>query len=284
MAKRRFGDGGAWWWNRRAQPSAARRLTKAWGLLAIVGLLAALAAACGGGDEPQTEGTPTSTGGDAALAPCKALQEFKAYRYSVNLKLESPEPPETPAEPRPTPTSTLAREFDGPFSFEYTAETSFVAPDRIETVTTVDSGAPLLKISIGGRAWVRLADQWITDERPLLTLYEPLVVCEAVLPDLDLLQAEPQEEEVNGVKSLHYALPQVHSEQAWAKIFGPESDPDILLKKLDVDLWLAKEGNWPVRMEISSSGFYADGRELRAHLLVDTKDANSDDIRVEPPS
>jgi len=85
------------------------------------------------------------------------------------------------------------------------------------------------------------------------------------------------------VKSFHYTLPQVHSEQAWAKIFGPESDLDILLKQLDVDLWLAEKGNWPVRMEIRSSGFYADGRELRAHLLVAPKDVNSDDIRVEPP-
>jgi hypothetical protein len=258
---------------------------KAWGLLAIVGLLVALAAACGGGGEPQDEGSPTPppTPGDAALAPCQALQALKTYRYSVDLKLESPEPAEAPAEPRPTPTVTLTRQFDGPFSSEYAAETSFVAPDRISTIVTVDSGTPLAEISIGGQGWVQLAGNWIPAQNPVNTPYEPVVVCEAVLPDLDLSQAEPQEEEVNGVKSLHYTLPQVHSEQAWAKIFGPESDLDILFKTLDVDLWLAEKGGWPVRMEIRSSGFYADGRELRAHLLVDLRDANSDDIQVEPP-
>jgi hypothetical protein len=86
------------------------------------------------------------------------------------------------------------------------------------------------------------------------------------------------------VKSFHYTFPQVHSEQAWAKICGRESDLDILLRELDVDPWLARKGNWPVRMDISSSGFYGDGRELRAHLLLDIGDANSGDVRVEPPS
>jgi len=285
VAKRRPEDGGGWWWNRRAQPSAARGLTKARELLAIVGLLAALAAACGGGGEPQPEGSPTPPPTqDAALAPCQALQAFKAYRYSVDLKLESPEPAEAPAEPRPTPTVTLTRQFDGPFSFEYAIEASFVAPDRFETVITAGSDEPFGLITVGGQTWVQLAGNWTPAQQPSELPYKPPVVCEAVLPDLDLSQAEPQEEKTNGVDSLHYTFPQVHSEQAWAKIYGAGSDLDILLKTLDVDLWLAEKGNWPVRMEILSSGFYSDGRELRAHLLVDTKDANSDDIRVEPPS
>jgi hypothetical protein len=261
-------------------------LTKGWGVLAIVGLLVALAAACDGGGEPQAEGSPTPppTTEDAALAPCQALQAFKAYRYSVDLNLESPEPAGTPAELRPTPTITLTRNFVGPFSFEYVIEASFVAPDRFDALITAGSDKPFGVITIGGQKWVQLAGSWIADQQPSQLPYRPPVVCEAVLPDLDLLQAEPHEEKVNGVNSLHYTLSQVHSEQAWAKIYGRGSDLDILLKELDVDLWLAQKGNWPVRIDIRSSGFYSDGRELRVHLLVDIMDANSDDIRVEPPS
>ena len=159
-----------------------------------------------------------------------------------------------------------------------------MAPDRIEALITVDSGEPLAMITIGGEVWVQLAGKRAPAQQPFSIPYRPPVVCEAVLTELNLSQAEPQEEKTNGVKSLHYTFPQVHSEQAMAKIFGEQSDMAILLKKLDVDLWLAKKGNWPVRMEIRSSGFCGDGRELRAHLLVDTRDANSDDIRVEPPS
>ena len=41
--------------------------------------------------------------------------------------------------------------------------------------------------------------------------------------------------------------------------------------------------NGPVCIDTDGSGFYADGRELRVHLSIDISDANSGDIRVEPP-
>jgi hypothetical protein len=56
-----------------------------------------------------------------------------------------------------------------------------------------------------------------------------------------------------------------------------------LLKKLDADPWLAEKDNWLVGMEIRSSGLYGNGRERRAQLLLDIRDANSGDIRVGPP-
>jgi len=284
-AKQRPGGSG-WWWNHRAQRSGVRGPTKAWRLLAIVGLLTALAAACGGGGEPHAEGsaTPPPTVEDGALAPCQALQALEAYRYTGELRLESPEPSKTPAGPRPTPISTITRNLGGDFLFENTIETSFVAPDRLEAFMTTSLGEPTAIITIGRQVWVELAGSWRPSEQPYTIPYQPAVICEAVLADLDLSAAEPQEEKANDVETLHYTFPEVHSEQAWAKIYGPGSDLDILLKEVDVDLWLAEEGNWPVRMELSSNGLYGDGRELRVHLLLDIRDANSGDIRVEPPS
>jgi hypothetical protein len=41
---------------------------------------------------------------------------------------------------------------------------------------------------------------------------------------------------------------------------------------------------WTVRLDIDGSGFYTDERELRVHVSIDVRDANSGDIRVEPPS
>lgn len=285
MATGRPKDSTASRWKHRSQPSVLGRLTQAWALLAIVGLLTALAAACGGGGEPQAEGSPTPspTAEDGALAPCKAAQALKAYRYSANVTLESPEPAENPPEPRPTPTSTLTREFTGPFLSETEFEISFVAPDRFKVLSIV-GGSETALIVVGDQTWVELNGSWMPASQGYDVPFTPSAVCEAILVDIDLSLAEPQEEEVNGVNSLHYTFAQVHSEQAMGKIFGPGSDMDILLKELDVDLWLAAEGNWPVRVDIRSSGLYADGRELRAHLLVDVRDANSPDIQVEPPS
>ncbi len=285
VAKRRPGNGSGRWRNDRIRPSGVRGLTKAWGLLAIVGLLTALAAACGGGGEPQAEGsaTPAPTVEDGAFAPCQALRALEAYRYTVELTLDSPEPSETPGEPRPTPTSTLTRDIGGDFLFEYTIELSFVAPDRFDALMTAKGEESVAIITIGAQAWTLTPIGWRLTDVPFTIPYQPPVVCEAVLADLDLSAAEPQEEKVNDVETLHYTFPEVHSEQAWAKIYGPGSDLDILLKELDVDLWLSEKDNWPVRMKLSSSGLYGDGRELRVDLLVDIRDANSADIRVEPP-
>jgi hypothetical protein len=43
-------------------------------------------------------------------------------------------------------------------------------------------------------------------------------------------------------------------------------------------------GKCAVRLDISGSALYADGADLLLHLSMDTRDANSGDIRVEHPS
>lgn len=260
------------------------QMARVWAVPAIVGLLTALAGSCGGGGEPQVDTSPTlPTGEDAALAPCRALQDLQAYRYSANIKLESPEPGQSPAGPRPTPTSTLTREFAGLFLFEYVVLASFVAPDRTEALIT-EPGIPLSMIVIGNQTWIHTGTEWMLTGQAAPVPYRPPDICEAVLPNFDLSQIEPQEEEVNDVKSLHYSFSQVSSPEAMAEIFGSASDMAILIKTLDMDLWLAEKDGWPVRMDIGGSGLYADGRELWAHILIDIRDANSSDIRVEAPS
>lgn len=283
VAKRWPGDSG--WGNHRRWPSAARRLAKAWGVLAVVGLLTALAVACGGGGEPEGEGSPTlpPTGEDAALAPCRALQNLKAYRYSLELTLESSESAETPAEVQPTPTIALTPQYTAAVRFEYAIDAAFVTPDRTEAVITAGSEDSFMMIAIGDQAWVELAGNWRAAPAQTKIPYRPLDICEAVLFNLDLSQVEPQEEKVNDVKTLHYTFSQAPSPEAMAKIFGPGSDMDILIKTLDVELWLTEKDEYPVRLDIGGSGLYADGRELRVHVSIDVRDANSGDIRVEPP-
>jgi len=283
VAQQQPEDGSGWRRKHRPRPPTVRGSTKAWGLLVIAGLLIALAAACGGGGEEGSP-TPSPTGEDAALAPCQALQNLKAYRYTVNLELESTEPPETPPAAPPTASGTAIPESPTPRRFTYVIDASFVAPDRTEAVITAGSQAPLTMIAIGDQVWVQLAGNWRSTPEQAGVPYKPSDICQAVLPDLDLSQVEPQEEKVNDVKSLFYTFPQVSSPESMAKIFGPGSDMDILIKTLDVELWLAEKDGWPVRLDISGSGLYADGAELRLHLSMDTRDANSGDIRVEPPS
>ena len=269
--------------NRKSWASAAGRLSRAWLTLAALALIGGLATACAGGEEsaaPTPSPTQTQEGIPAA---CLALQNLKTYRYSVQLEMESPEPAESPAEPTVTPTTAIIRSYTGDFLFEYQIDADFVAPDRTE-VLIGSGGGELGMIVIGQEVWTRVGERgWTRPQYPPPLPYQPLDICQALLPELDLSSLEPQEEEANDVKALRYTFPEVSAGQALAKIFGPDSDMTLLISKLDAGVWLAEKDGWPVRMEISGNGLYGDGRELRVYLLVDIKDANSDDITVEPP-
>jgi hypothetical protein len=206
----------------------------------------------------------------------------------MHLLVTSPEPSEGPTTPFPTPSTPITRVIGSSVILDYTIDASYVAPDRFDAMTTnkiYETGEEreLPIIIIGDRHWYKIGGQWLEDPRIPLA-YRPADICSAIFPDLNLPEAEPERESVNGVKALHYSLPDVFSEQAMAQIFGAGSEMDILMKRLNVNLWLAEDGGWPARMEIRSSGFFSDGRELRVELTVDLTDVNSDEIKVEPPA
>jgi hypothetical protein len=270
--------------------SVRRRAVKHWAMvvaLAVaVALLAVAAAACGdggnGGDASPTGPAASPTGEAGLPAPCQALASLKSYRYVTEMTLESPVPTGTPSPDQPTPTATITRDFTGPFLFEYDVEASFVAPDRLEANVT-GSTSPMSVIIIGDRNWIEAGAAWRESASPINVTYGPMDVCKAVLPDLDLSQAQPQAERRNDVDTLHYTFSQASSD-ATAELFGQESDMAVLLGNLDVELWLAKEDNHLVRIEVQSTGLYADSRELRLRLVDDVAGANDDSIRVEPPT
>lgn len=264
--------------------SIRRRAVKRWTTAAALALaVALLAVACGGGGRGEISQTPSPTGEGNGSVACQALQALRTYRYTVDLTLEVREASGTPSEPQPSPRAGFTRE---PSRFDYQIDASFVAPDRYDALLSSSDEGPFLNmITVGSRSWVLLGDAWKPygqQDEPGVP-YRPSVICEAILPDLDLSQATPSEVKINGVDALHYTFSQAPSEHGMAGIFGEGSDADILIKNLDVGLWLAKEDNWPVRLEINGRGLYVDNREILVYLAVDVRDANDDSIRVEPP-
>lgn len=254
-------------------------MTNAWGLLAVVGLLAALAAACGGGG-PETEQSPTPppTGEEAALAPCRALEELKTYRFTSQLRIEAEEWP-VPAEGQPTPVATPAPEV-----FEYVVEASYQAPDRIQGLTG-PPGNELPILAIGDERWYDLGGGWTQDPRLPPVRYQPITICRAIFPDLDLSVVEPQHEAMDKVEALHYHFDDVRSEEAIARIPAIGSGPlSEALKEFQVDVWLAEKDGWPVRVEFRSSGRIADGQKASLELSTELRDVNDKSIKVEPPS
>jgi hypothetical protein len=270
-----------------------RGLPGLWAVLLALGLAAALAACNGGGDgnnsptaQPTGEGSPPaqSTPQAATSAACQALTSLDKYRFASNVTLESPEEPVPEGEGQPTPVATLTRTFGaGPFMFNYNVDGSVIPPDKVEVLTNAGGETlPLGIVVIGDRSWATVGDVWQEVGPGYPVPYQPLDVCNAFFPEIDLNQAQGEKETVNGVSALHYTLADVPSGQSWGLIF-PESDMAILFQTMDVEVWLAEEDGWPLRMDIQSSGLYSDRRELTGHILVELRDINADDIKVEPP-
>jgi hypothetical protein len=280
-----------------------RRLIKLWAALLALSLAAALMAACNGGgngessptaqptgegsptSQPTGEGSPTSQPTEQAVTSpsCQALASLKSYRYVSNVTLDSPEEIVSPSEGQPTPVATLTREFTGPFHFEYNIDASVVAPDRIDALVTTGVGEPFNMIAIGDQSWATFQGEWQEVAPQYGIPYKPLDVCSALFPQLDLSQAQGEKETVNDVAALHYAFAAIPPGEAIAGIFGPGSDMDVLFQTMTVEVWVAEKGDWPVRMDVQSSGLYGDGRELSGHVRIELRDINDEDIKVEPP-
>ena len=243
----------------------------------------AMAAACDGGGPDSGSPTPVASPGTATIAPCQALEEAKSFRYVSKVTLESPQTTETPTADLPQPSATVTRAFGGPWVYQYNVDASVVTPDRFHfTITTTDIPSFGI-IAIGQEVWQETDGTWQPQPQPPSIPYQPIPVCEAILPELDLAQAEPQREEIDGLETIHYTFLKNASPQGVAKVFGESSDMDLLIKTLDVNLWLSEDGDELVRLEFQGKGLYSDGRPLMVHLVVDVRDMNSEDIKVEPP-
>ena len=281
-----------------------RRATKLWAALVALGLTVILAAGCGGGEEegasptaqttveasstiaPTTEVSSTTQPTQQAVtsAACQALASLKSYRYISQMTLEVPEEVIPFAEGEPTPVSTITRDIEGRYYFDYNQDGAFVAPDRLETQITAGTQEPFGLIIIGDEKWVSLAGQWQATNPQTVVPYQPMDVCNALFPELSLDQAQGEKVTVNDVEARHYVFTATPSGQTIATIFGPTSDMAILMQTMNAEVWVAEKDGWPVQMDIQSNGHYAAGRQLQAHIHIELRDINNEDIKVEPPA
>jgi ABC-type glycerol-3-phosphate transport system substrate-binding protein len=259
-----------------------RRLPKLWGAIIALGLAAAVIGACNGGEGGGGSPTAQPTGQATTNAACEALASLSTYRFVSDATMESPEEIVGFSEGQ-TPVADLTREFEGHFYFDYNVDASVVTPDSYDALMTAGGYEPSHVIGVGGNYWIELEDGWMEATPQYGPPYKPLDVCNSIFPELNLDQAQGEKETVNDVPARHYAFLDTPSGQAIATIFGAESDMAILIRAMDVEVWLAEDGGWPVRMDIQGSGLYADGRELLIHVHVDVQDVNDKDIKIEPP-
>lgn len=256
-------------------------------LLLAATLLGGLAlAACDGGEDKEAEAPPSATenAGEPTQAveaptgtveapepaPTDAFADLDSYRYTLTLSFEGAELVD-----------------QGLGSVTFTLDGSYVAPDRNQVRVEGELGDLALHeetIAIGDRSWVRSDDVWEEGEATFDTADLVPSAFFAGFDTEELKIITPTEETANGVDSFRYSVDKADIEQiqALAKVFGNGDNLEDLPEDFSFDLWLAKDGGWPVRIVMTARGT-SDGSDVAVELSMDITDVNDADIEIEPP-
>jgi hypothetical protein len=259
-------------------------------ILAIVCL-----AACGGDGEeegaPAATATPTATEAGApaatptlagaALAPGD-LTTLNSYRYSMKMELEGLESllaEEMAALPGQDPTAMAE-------SLEMEISGAFVAPDKAESHMRISGLDDELALTvIGNQQWVKLGDLSVGPMEAMGDVSEldfALMMWEGFSEEAGgLTCASEKKETVNDIPSHYCGIDQATFEQLSSLFGGTEETGDI--DEMSLEMWLAEDGGWPVRLRVHVAGTDESGQEFEAKLELDVTDVN-EGIEIKPPS
>jgi hypothetical protein len=243
-------------------------------LIILVGLVVVLAVGCGGGDGGDGNGGAGTPVGEVA---CQMPDDIESYRYSMLVMMEAPEGSDEAA----------GSELLGGLT-EMRVEGAFVVPDRGELLMEY-GGTELRGITIGDDAWVKLGDtdwQEATEQTGRVSFAGD--VCEGfAMPDIGGVEAS--EERVNDLDTYHYHLVDLETSDVTQFLAGGRvgetgvEELGAVLQEGTLDVWLAVDGNWPVRIEGQFTLEDEEGVETEVSLSIDVKDVNDPDIKIEPP-
>jgi len=238
---------------------------------------AALISACGGGGGDSGEHI------GAAAASCDGIRELQSYRYRFAIKLQSPafEPTSgaTPAEPLTAFADTLTALLS-----DFTIDGAHVAPDRTQAILKFQQDEVEMR-AIGDRNWVSVGgtfeEQESSGDAALLT---PDVVCRDIVQAIvgSLGEVDSKGETVNGIETEHYELSEADLERL-PELLGTNPGTD-LPQKFQVGVWLARDGRWPVRLEIGAEDKDEQGETLGLSLSMEIRDVNDLGISVVEPA
>ena len=284
--------------------------------LVIVTILAVVSlAACGGDGEKEEEGAPaadatrtttptateegtpaatatptageaetpaaTSTPSEEGLAP-GSLTSLNSYRYTMSMELQGLESllsEQMAAIPGQDPTAMAG-------GLKMQVSGAFVAPDKAEShmsITGVDD--ELVLVVIGNQQWVQLGDLAIGPMEATGDVSEldfALMMWEQFSEGAGgLTCANEKKETVNDIPTNYCGIDEATFEQVSSLFGGTEEMGDV--DEMSLDMWLAEDGGWPVRLRVHVAGTDESGQEFDATLDMDVTDAN-EDIEINPPS
>ncbi|MEX1255626.1 MAG: hypothetical protein WEE64_14920 [Dehalococcoidia bacterium] len=264
------------------------------GAALIGGLLLSLTlvAGCDGddGDADPTATAPSSSPVEEQSAPAPTAESalpLDRYHYVASLTLRETKP-------------------DGAEEVVISTEGDYQSPDRHALTHTIRSGSDVYArsaVMMGDRAWYRISQgAWlpVTREDARLTslastAFSPLRQGFLGGPSFADVQKNvrrltPTVESVNGVSANHYNVDAAGREFVLGFLLDDANQPDV--QDLAWDLWLADDGDWPVRLVASgtTAAGYAGLDELQLEapvtweLRIDISRPNDPALAIAAPS
>jgi hypothetical protein len=238
---------------------------------------------------PAAAATPTVTEGEtpaAAATPAEeavstgSLTGLDSYRYSMKMELEGLESSLADQMASIQDPTAMAE------GLKLEIEGAFVAPDQAEShmhISGVDD--ELVLIVIGDQQWVQLGDMAIGPMETTGDVSEldfALMMWEEFSEEAGgLTCASEKKETVNDIPTTYCGIDQATYEQLSSLFGGTEEMGDV--EEMSLDMWLAEDGGWPVRLRVHVAGTDESGQEFDAKLEMDVTDVN-EDIEINPPS
>ncbi len=237
----------------------------------------------------KTTATPKAQASSTAVAEaigCQFPSDIKSFRFTMTLKANLPSTPETGTGGEGG-LGDLLGGLSGLMG-DMKVEGAVITPDRSSAVMTVGGHEFGSFIQIGSESWTKVAGltDWTQQSASEGSAFflSPEDVCQSTEEDLStaLSQIEGKNETVNGIEAVHYHLDKADL-SLLQEVLGGTEDLSQLPEELTVDVWLAQDGNWPVRMAFSGSGQDAQGQPTSFDVSVEFKDFNDSSIKIEPP-
>jgi len=238
------------------------------------------------------EGSPSpspSGGGSAQEVGCEFPSDIESFRFIMTMKANLPSTPEAPTEAAgEEPLGDFLGALSGLMG-DMKMEGAVITPDRSSMEMTIGGHEFGSFVQIGSQQWMKVAGLTDWTEEPASGdsgfILSPMDLCETTEEDLSsaLSGLEGENESVNGIDAVHYHLDEADL-TLLQDFLGSTEDLGDLPEEFNMDVWLAEDGDWPVRMSLAASGEDDEGQPLSFDILIEFKDFNDSSIKIEPPT
>jgi hypothetical protein len=175
---------------------------------------------------------------------------------------------------------------------------AYLSPDRSHLTVNASIGGLNVaeeSIAIGNRSWVKQNNVWTEGASNFGNTGLTPADLFGNFKSSDVQGLQGRRERINNIAAMRYTFDRASLEalQNLNTIFGgtAAANRSSLPQSISGDIWVAEDGNYPVKMNVKMSGLPPTGTQAAGaaagatniELVYDLTDINSTAIRIEPP-